>query len=378
MDLVGHRMDTLDRNIALCFHVIAKLARKRNVLLPIFRLPNKILCLIFEYYVPSVTRIYHSHPRLYEPYQWIIITHVCHHWCEVALNRAQIWTRIWLDSSKPAVDLLQMFVTRSMQLPLQLSARNVISWEHVDQFRCILPHLSRVKKLTLEASSASYFALQFGFPASMPLLHTFDLHVRQDTQPAMLPTLPRFVSAHAAPWLSVLELTGVGIDWGMLVLPKTLERFIVRDCAIAGCVSDAVRALKDLPALTHLDLHHALVPDLAGPTLVSLVEATPLSFPSLKVLVLIGLSHACIHFLLHTVQATPVQVEIHFLDTPDITFAPVFASALREIGVFVPGVRSTTTKSQDSRKLLLRDLERLHRSISIRRNYSIAAIFRSP
>ncbi|KAI0320219.1 hypothetical protein OF83DRAFT_1045377, partial [Amylostereum chailletii] len=74
-----------------------------NALAPVSRLPVELLAMIFE----SITdRFWEIHP--------IPLTHVCHHWRQVAINQKTLWTTIPTFSPSWA----KTFIERSSPRPI--------------------------------------------------------------------------------------------------------------------------------------------------------------------------------------------------------------------------------------------------------------------
>ncbi|KAI0047186.1 hypothetical protein FA95DRAFT_1470799, partial [Auriscalpium vulgare] len=70
------------------------LREKRNTLIPICRLPPEVLALVFTYLTGFAWDSVNGYPY---HIRWIVVTHICRRWREVAIQHAGLWTNINLD-----------------------------------------------------------------------------------------------------------------------------------------------------------------------------------------------------------------------------------------------------------------------------------------
>ena len=92
------------------------LLRDWNAVSPTARLPNEIMTTIFRLVVDQSI---HDNPK--HPYGWIIITHVCQRWREIAIGTAGLWAHvaIGVDDPNPSADsLINTVISRSKGAPL--------------------------------------------------------------------------------------------------------------------------------------------------------------------------------------------------------------------------------------------------------------------
>ncbi|TFK58742.1 hypothetical protein BDN72DRAFT_744443, partial [Pluteus cervinus] len=91
---------------------VQKLRTERNALLPISTLPNEILSDIFSI---SILRMknYTNKPGIHN---LLRVTWVCHHWRDIALSDASLWTYIGEENFSWAAQCL----SRSKDAPLEL------------------------------------------------------------------------------------------------------------------------------------------------------------------------------------------------------------------------------------------------------------------
>ncbi|KAK7691070.1 hypothetical protein QCA50_006173 [Cerrena zonata] len=106
--------------------IVASNIQILNSLIPIAKLLPEILSEIFihiatnpfSYSNPPTSSRSNASNKVHTigPYDWIVITHVCHHWREVALKSPRLWSFIYLGPSEP----VQEFLARSGQAPLHI------------------------------------------------------------------------------------------------------------------------------------------------------------------------------------------------------------------------------------------------------------------
>lgn len=136
----------------------------RNAHPPISSLPNEILVEIF-------TIGHRSKPST--PFE-VLVSHVSHHWREVALGTPKLWAKIHRQSYQRAVGFIAAYLQRSRQLPIYLTF-NIGSDDldsdgcdcgcgsgpeqnetekNISRFRRLVkPHISRCKTLIIESES---------------------------------------------------------------------------------------------------------------------------------------------------------------------------------------------------------------------------------
>ena len=102
-------------------------------------------------------------------HRWIVITHVCQGWRQIALNAAELWTYIHSGN----VDLIKTFVLRSQQAPLDI---RYVSERYKDGpeavMSILMPQASRIRSIHLQAPGSADLFLQYPFPEGAPLLES--------------------------------------------------------------------------------------------------------------------------------------------------------------------------------------------------------------
>ncbi|KAI0781998.1 hypothetical protein C8Q75DRAFT_737812 [Abortiporus biennis] len=120
------QMGVIDAEIVKQSLGIVQLKRRRNQFIPIAQLPSELLLDIFEYYISSANERYLDSISIQvSPYNWIRITHICHHWRQTVLQCAKMWIRIVLGHHTPH-EWMQELLKRSQDLSLIVEATSPI------------------------------------------------------------------------------------------------------------------------------------------------------------------------------------------------------------------------------------------------------------
>ncbi|TCD60948.1 hypothetical protein EIP91_009263 [Steccherinum ochraceum] len=244
-----------------------------------------------------------------KPYQWLGITHVCHHWREVALNTPRLWARIAVHGKERAV---KEVVLRSRDAPLIVKANLTTNLTLIGRFTEIYTqHLHHIATLDIRIRGFTLGGL-LGTNTPAPLLQNFSF---------------RDVSGGTANWQSIralfakdlpsLERVAIRcelLQWEPSIFLPTLKELKL-ECArydanerrnarvrLPNTVpkhpswSEMYAALERVPFLQELDLENVFPidpPDCQD----SPIESIHL--PSLKDLLIFGNAKECADFLNH-------------------------------------------------------------------------------
>ena len=134
----GYGIRLIDQELSAIREIECDLRTRRNARTRTCTIPSEILANIFY-------NIFH--PPFTDNLSWIIVTHVCRHWRQVALDHPSLWTNISTALGDRA--MIQMLARSKECVP--------ITFEHYGR-KCdfqdhILPHLHRVEKLLLHDHS---------------------------------------------------------------------------------------------------------------------------------------------------------------------------------------------------------------------------------
>ncbi|KAI0061857.1 hypothetical protein BV25DRAFT_1826141 [Artomyces pyxidatus] len=249
-------IEDLDREDSALQRVQSVLRFQRNSLLSVHRLPPEITALVFSFYVDETRRQLRSKHAL----GWIVITHVCRRWRQIALESAGLWQRVTFGIGD---EWAEEMYRRSKGTILEVKTRSALTER---QHNLVAKHLHRTKLLSLRAhpdSPPPSLLLSSDNPA--PILETLEIEDPIRPEPAVLP-LNRFgafspnlrhvticTRAINLPWTSTL-LTG-------LVTLK-MRSTGHKDMATtpSPSLNQVLSALKRMKALESLELAGDLFP----------------------------------------------------------------------------------------------------------------------
>ena len=241
-----------------------------SALAPISSLPPKIFAVIFSFLCSS--------EKPGDNLTRIRLSHVCHQWCEIALNQSFLWNHLDFTtlSSAGAIGSL----ARAKLAPLYLEARiSSQRWNH-DRFNTFRKELRacvpRIRHLSITAKCAHIRSTLQALGSPAPTLENLSLFSTTEFYMAIVPISDTLFDGFA-PRLSCLKLHHCSINWkwpplkGLKYLeilgpaansrPKlavwldALAEMIELNKILAS-LKDCVFALAhlDLPALTQLTL----------------------------------------------------------------------------------------------------------------------------
>lgn len=137
---------------------LALLQAYRTIMAPHRKLPNELLSKIFIHCVADVLII----PPGHRDPLWTLI-HVCSKWRQVALGTPSLWNQLQIDYSHPRPNQLdqnfwvkQLFSRTDYAFTLDIRNTSEVSRHHdTDPINTlIVPHIRRLKGLTLDSSAA--------------------------------------------------------------------------------------------------------------------------------------------------------------------------------------------------------------------------------
>ncbi|KAI0061828.1 hypothetical protein BV25DRAFT_708044 [Artomyces pyxidatus] len=296
-NVAGHNLSTssmtiheLDLEDAAMQRVQSALRFQRNYLLSVHRLPPEIVALTFSFYVDENRGELRDIKHVLG---WIVITHVCRRWRQIALESAELWQQVTFELGDVWAE--EMY-RRSKGTALKVNSRRPLTER---QHGLVAEHLHRTKALTLGAHAEptpSSLLLSSDHPA--PILKTLEIHELIRSEVTVLP-LNRFgtfapnlrhVEIHTRaknlPWTSTL-LTG-------LVTLKVESAGHKRDSMSVPSLNDVLSALEQMKALEFLDPTGDIFPRKASRA----VDRTA-KLPRLTTLKLNGPIRDCSSFLSH-------------------------------------------------------------------------------
>jgi len=176
----------------------------KNTFAPINRIPEDVLSLIPGYCDTDE--------------ELVTLTHVCRGWRERFVSCSSLWA--FLDCT--SVEQTRVYLERSKTSPLEICLEEEEGATYLnDAFLLVVPHLGRLKSLTLFGSSDDLLQLTEHFGSPAPLLEKLDLNFTRPENPVVQDTL--FDGNFSS--LRELFLSGVtaNLTWGNLSKLKTFD-----------------------------------------------------------------------------------------------------------------------------------------------------------
>ncbi|KAI0056553.1 hypothetical protein BV25DRAFT_1563377 [Artomyces pyxidatus] len=244
-------LSALEKKIAEAEGKLLALRRLKNSQAPISRLPVEVLTRIFSCFQASRHNM-HTSPSC--PPAWVAVTHVCHHWRNVALSCPSLWTNVVLLSPSWASEMLN----RSLNTPISIildydpEEEEIYADDHV--VKSALARARRAKEIVLRGDYLQDNIRPL-FRRTAPLLEKLELW--DHNRPLSLRKGDLFLGQ--TPKLRSLKLRSCLIDWkaSMLFSPTItrlrLEDVPEQDRATHMELRDILAALPNLQNLTLLN-----------------------------------------------------------------------------------------------------------------------------
>ncbi|KAF9257082.1 hypothetical protein L218DRAFT_136201 [Marasmius fiardii PR-910] len=311
---------------------------KRNLHVPICRLPSEILGSIFTFHTESCSHDdRRTSSRRHRARVWIDILLVCRLWCSVAYNTPSMW-------STP--DFMYPKLARSVLKHSKSSPLNVcwdffptyLDADHREVFIEAMSRPARIASLNIQAYSEDTRGFLEGLLEKMnepaPLIRSVRIAAIETASIA----LPPDFLAGDAPRLKELEIVQCLFPW-KTPLVGNLTQLQIKRLPIDNqlSVNDIFEVLQRAPSLEIVHLDNCLSPNRAClPSDSSVVELPHLSSLSVSIE-----TEACCTLLRH--MSFPDTAKLHFESklpaTPDGDFSPLFA--------YISGLLTPTLTSSD-------------------------------
>ncbi|KAA1474116.1 hypothetical protein DENSPDRAFT_313634 [Dentipellis sp. KUC8613] len=306
--------DRWDRELTAAHAAFIAMRYSRNKIAPINTLPPEILVRVFQELnlSPGKHRRRHSGGSS-STLGWMIVTHVCHHWRQVALSTPLLWKKICFTLG---ADCTKQMLLRSRQAPIVFEQHySNPTFDIKPDVPTIVQLIPRTQVLSLKAGSEPLKSLIPALRDSAPLLESLELHsvkaMRNEENTGAL-TLPQGIFASSTPRLRRLVLYDIGLPWPSPVLnglthlevrfsESNKERDTHNDTERANSLLDSLAKLG--PSLETLILVHHHVT-------VSMGEEPTVPLPHLRQLSLEGKPADC-HRLLSLLEF-PSTTDVEF------------------------------------------------------------------
>ncbi|CAL1711976.1 unnamed protein product [Somion occarium] len=237
-----------------------------NKLSPIYILPSELLAEIFLLLQPC-TDAGAEATRRPGPYTWIRVTHVCHHFRQVARENPRLWSYIELprNSNVPVFHMLE----RSKQAPLAFKAH--LEWLQPEAYgrqaqsnsmkvavNAVLAQFHRVFSIRVCAHNTIMKSIIEKFGGSLPLLYSI---VLDNCSSRSLASPPAFPSTGDLPRLERVHLTGYPISSIRQFLRRVprLKYLKIPQFTDSDSMSALLAILQSLPLLESLILSRGML-----------------------------------------------------------------------------------------------------------------------
>ncbi|KAI0750594.1 hypothetical protein BC629DRAFT_1598852 [Irpex lacteus] len=261
----------LEDGITGHLQAVLDMKHRLNTLAPTAVLPPELLAEVFLYLAhstPSTARrsspfsISQDTGMSGPPYAWLKVTHVCHHWREVALSAPQLWSTIWTVGG---LECLQEFISRSKKALLTIESHGGLLRK--EMFGLIMRELPRVVSFNAmmpppilqndfdhDAKKLKELVLRTSDTHGMPVAHLGLIRLQDHFADCDLPLLERF------------ELYSNEIPWKSKLLTPTLKHLTL--CQFHrhtyNSLAGILQILETLPLLETLSLLSCLPPSQAN------------------------------------------------------------------------------------------------------------------
>ena len=232
----------------------------KNDFAPINKIPSEVFLLIPEYWESDD-----------EDEDLITMTHVCRGWREILIARSSLWTRLFCANT----DKTRFYIERSKVSPLCLSLyKSRVTTYLESAFILVVPHISRLKSLTIEGEWEIVQNLTPHLSCPIPLLRELAIEIFRDPAPVLEGTLfngdlssLRSLTLDGVttnlPWRNMSKLTTFKLSFSPEEEPSTTQ---------------LLDFFEDAYCLRDITLHHSIPPSSDAP------PGRVVSLPSLKTL----------------------------------------------------------------------------------------------
>lgn len=233
---------------------------------PISRIPNELLCEIFLYmrsacglYLEDLaedprvagSRIVDDLLALWWPHRWIIVSHICRQWRNVAISCPRLWSQIIVTAND---DRITAFLQRSQRFPLAFS-KSIIAGtpmsQYVDILNAYLDRTISISCLIVGRGSSELATTVDGVELPLQSIH-MSANVPMDFIPV--------ISSAEFPRLRRVDLQAVSYIAVRNLLRPTLTHLTLLGLSAPPSMDTWLTLLCNMPALEELDLNAAIAP----------------------------------------------------------------------------------------------------------------------
>lgn len=296
-----------------------------NAVIPIARLPPELLAQIFVAYIAAMKGYSSYRHRGSSHYYWVEVTHVCHHWREVALNTPKLWSDILIESGCGSVERVQTFIARSKQAALHIAVLSTKE-KWYPTLQEVLREIHRAETLKLKLGRDVLSVAMNHLPSKAPHLRLLDIQTPYNSTPSDYVVFP--LGKCAAPSLTDLTISSHRVNWAKGIFPQSLARLYISGGAQnTSLCKDVVEALDGLPALEYLQLIDVLSPFPESTT--SLPPTfSPVCFAKMKDLRIASSALISVYFLAHCVVPASTKITLTIQSSCSAEAVPLMIAPL--------------------------------------------------
>lgn len=285
--------EALDEEIARLSAQLSELRVRRNLIVPIFALPNELLCRIIFEYASQSGYLFNL--------KWTRILLVCRRWNLVASRYQPLWSFIEIQSGR---------LFRKMTIQFERSGVGPLTIRCMmpdrDHARPLLLHTERLRDVEISGKANLVISLliQLG-EHPLPLLHSIKIEpfFVDELPPGQVVHMPAELLNGNAPSLRNLQLRDVSFDWELLHdLQNLTVEFSSLESIGRPTFPNLLSALQQSPRLQMLKLyfssHH-----LEG-------SFRPVELPFLQFLEISGTPETCCALLSNMVVSPTASIHL--------------------------------------------------------------------
>ena len=250
-----YQRQAIDAEIKSLEESIRALKRRRNAVAPISSLPTEIIATIFSTLRLFTAPIVNGKS---DYLAWLHVTHVCHHWREIALNNPIFWSHI--DFNKIPLAVAAEMLVRAKMAPLNLEAWATNHYQDNAWFigftKVLQSHVTNLCHLKITPGTVFLRRALKGLSSPAPTLESLSL--TDDFATPSRTTISQTLFGGIAPRLFSLELHRCNISWKSPLL-KGLRYLQIHAPSrhVRPSLADWLDALDQMPQLKNLVLYYA-------------------------------------------------------------------------------------------------------------------------
>ena len=251
-----YQRQAIDAEIKSLEGSIRTLRHRRNAIAPISSLPTEVIAFILSISRHLFRGFAHEKPN---HLAWLRVTHVCHHWREIALNNSLFWSHIDFTDFTSA-STAEMLV-RAKKAPLHLTAWFLGFPRDHARFiaftKELQSHVANICHLDIRADAVFLRRPLKRLSSPAPTLESLSLGA-EGIATRSRTTIPDTLFGGTAPRLFSLKLCRCNISWKSPLLNGLRSLQIYEPSKHARpSLADWLDALDQMPQLKNLDLHSA-------------------------------------------------------------------------------------------------------------------------